>query len=125
MIMPLKPKNITLDRPQQRLVIDWNDGTQCAYALNVLREGCPCADCRGGHANMGKPPDIDSLLVIPLVRTKSYEVARVEPVGHYALKVTWTDGHDAGIYTWPYLRELCAGLAAKSGQDDRYRPIGQ
>lgn len=120
-----KPKHITLDRKHQRLVIQWADGATSDYALSVLREACPCADCRGGHANMGKPPDIDSLLVIPLMRTKSYEVAKIEPVGHYALKLTWTDGHEAGIYTWPYLQELSDGLRAKSGTDDRYRPIGQ
>lgn len=73
---------------------------------------------------MGKPPDIDNLLMIPLARTKSYEVAKVEPVGHYAIRPTWTDGHDAGIYTWPYLRELCDGLEAKAGRDNRYHPIG-
>ena len=58
-----KPKHITLDRKNQRLVIQWADGSTCDYALNVLREACPCADCRGGHANMGKPPDIELAVV--------------------------------------------------------------
>jgi DUF971 family protein len=120
-----KPKHITLDRKNQRLVIQWADGSTCDYALNVLREACPCADCRGGHANMGKPPDIENLLLIPLARTKSYDVAKLEPVGHYALRPTWADGHEAGIYSWSYLRELCDGLEAHAGKDNRYRPVGE
>ncbi|MBL8096019.1 MAG: DUF971 domain-containing protein [Anaerolineales bacterium] len=129
-----KPKHVTLDRKNQRLVIQWADGATSDYALNVLREACPCADCRGGHANMGKPPDIDNLLLIPLARVKSYDVSKLEPVGHYALRPTWGDGHDAGIFTWPYLRELGDGLASKSGpggdspggrQDPRYHPLGK
>jgi DUF971 family protein len=122
----MRPSKITLKRNDKRLEIAWSDGHVCGYALDLLREACPCVECRGGHENMGKPIDADSLLLsIPLVKSKSYEIARLEPVGNYALKPTWTDGHDTGLYTWAYLRELCDGLeeAARRKSDALYRPI--
>lgn len=118
---------VTLKRKEKILEIIWSDNRACRYALDLLREACPCVECRGGHQNMGKPLDMDNLLVsIPLMRTKSYEIASIEQVGNYAIKPAWTDGHDTGIYTWSYLRELCEGLevAARSKSDSLYKPLG-
>jgi DUF971 family protein len=42
-----------------------------------------------------------------------YELKAVAPVGSYALKFTWGDGHDLGIYTWSHLRALCECEACK------------
>jgi DUF971 family protein len=122
----MKPIKVTLKRNDRQLEITWSDGRVCHYALDLLREACPCVECRGGHENMGKPIDADSLLLsIPLVKSKSYEIVRLEPVGNYALKPVWADGHDAGLYTWVYLRELVDGLeeAGKRAQSSQYRPL--
>ena len=102
----LKPANITIDRTRRVLVIDWNDGHHSEYDLAMLREACPCAECRGGHANMGTVPDPNSL-IIPLAPAKSHTVRDARLVGHYALQIEWEDGHVFGIYTWDYLRALC------------------
>jgi len=102
----LKPANVAVHRGQRRLVIDWNDGHHSEYDLGMLREACPCAECRGGHANMGTVPDPNSL-VIPLMPAKSHTVRDAKLVGHYALQFEWDDGHVFGIYTWEYLRALC------------------
>lgn len=126
-----KPTGITLDRKNKLLIIKWEDGAECRYALGLLREACPCVECRGGHANMGQKPDVNTLLggpgslTIPLARAKSYEIARLTPVGNYALMPEWTDGHKAGIYTWSYLRELCADLeeARKKKDESLYKPL--
>src|SRR4051794_12503705 len=72
-----------------RLVIDWNDGVRSTYTWKQLRAGCPCATCR---EERDKPPD-------PFRILKPAELAplapvRVEPVGRYAYKITWSDGHD-------------------------------
>ncbi|MDW8392438.1 MAG: DUF971 domain-containing protein [Oscillochloridaceae bacterium] len=128
-----KPTAITLDRSNKLLLITWDDGQTCRYPLQVLREACPCVECRGGHANMGKKPEAENLLglsgpgdslLIPLTRTKSYEVTRLTPVGKYALMPEWADGHKAGIYTWSYLRDLCAELedALKRRADSPSKP---
>jgi DUF971 family protein len=123
-----KPKSIALNRAAKKLIIDWEDGATCEYPLDVLREACPCVECRGGHENMGAKPDADSLLLtIPLIRNKSYEIAKIVPVGNYAITPVWTDGHNTGIYAWGYLRELCAGLeAAVKGKDQSlYKPLSE
>jgi len=130
-----KPTGITLDRSNKLLIVNWDDGQSCRYPLQLLREACPCAECRGGHEHMGKKPNVDNLLglsgpgdpfMIPLARAKSYEIARLAPVGHYALMPEWADGHKAGIYTWSYLRDLCADLedAIKKRDDSLYKPRG-
>lgn len=101
----LRPTNITLDRNRGVLVIDWTDGRSCEYPLSHLREACPCAECRGGHHNMGMAHAPDNLL--DLKPTRSYIVENVEMVGNYALQFFWDDDHHAGIYTWEYLHHLC------------------
>jgi DUF971 family protein len=102
-----RPTSITLDRTRQVLIIPWDDGHPSEYPLSGLREACPCVECRGGHENMGKPPDPNVMLLIPLAPTKSYMIAKLLPVGNYALQPEWDDGHHSGIYTWAYLRGLC------------------
>jgi DUF971 family protein len=131
-----KPTGIILDRSNELLIVNWDDGEHCRYLLQLLREACPCVECRGGHENMGKKPDVDNLLglsgpgdslLIPLARIKSYEIARVVPVGNYAITPEWTDGHKTGIYTWAYLRDLCTDLneAIKKRDDSLYKPLGE
>jgi DUF971 family protein len=85
-----------------RLVIEWNDGHRSVYSWQYLRDNCPCAGCREERL---KPPD-------PFRILKASELAplkpvSITPVGHYAYKITWSDGHDAGIYTLEALRGLC------------------
>jgi DUF971 family protein len=104
--MAPRPTNITVDRGRKVLIIPWDDGHHSEYPLSLLREACPCAECRGGHENMGTVPDPASV-VIPLAPAKSYVVRNVKLVGHYALQIEWDDGHVFGIYTWDYLRKLC------------------
>lgn len=123
-----RPTAIQLNRAEKKLIIPWDDGHRSEYPLDILREACPCVECRGGHANMGKPPDVDDLLLhIPLARTKSYEIARLVPAGNYAIQPEWTDGHSTGIYTWQYLRDLCPcpECRAKAKDKERYKPLGE
>jgi DUF971 family protein len=101
-----RPTGITVDRTRKVLIIPWDDGHRSEYPLSLLREACPCAECRGGHANMGPPPDPKSV-VIPLAPAKSYGIKDLKLVGNYAIQFEWDDGHVFGIYTWDYLRALC------------------
>ncbi len=55
---------------------------------------CPCAHCQGHGGQIEFVPGGNS------------ELRQIEPVGHYALKLVWGDGHESGIYTFAYLREL-------------------
>ncbi len=85
-----------------RLVIQWNDGHRAVYAWAHLRKACPCAGCREERQ---QPPDPFHVLkpaeLVPL------RPLRIDPVGRYAYKITWSDGHDSGIYTLEHLRALC------------------
>ncbi|MGH2521754.1 MAG: gamma-butyrobetaine hydroxylase-like domain-containing protein [Anaerolineales bacterium] len=102
-----RPTAITLDRKRNVLLIPWDEGHTSEYPLSLLREACPCVECRGGHENMGTAPNVDDLLIIPLAPMKSYVITRILPVGNYAIQPEWDDGHHTGIYTWAYLRALC------------------
>ena len=96
--------NIKIDRPASILTITWADGHMSAYPLSGIRAACPCVECRGGHENMGGPPDRPAIHRIP---AGSWEVKSAQKIGNYALQFTWADGHDAGIFTWRDLRGLC------------------
>ena len=103
----MRPTAITLDRKRNVLIIPWDDGHRSEYPLAGLREACPCVECRGGHEQMGQPPDPDLMVNIPLTPARSYNLTRLVPVGNYALQPEWDDGHHTGLYTWAYLRALC------------------
>ena len=58
----------------------------------------------GGHENMGRLPEREIFLVPALMR---WENVTSQPVGRYALRIIWDDGHDSGIYSWDRLRTMC------------------
>ena len=101
--MPLatEPKNIEVSL-SQGVQIDWKDGHRSDYTLEYLRQQCPCAGCRG-HGNE-KPP---APLEVFQMYKKTLKMDGVEPVGRYALRFLWNDGHTTGIYSWEHLREIC------------------
>lgn len=104
------PTNLHLKKTEA-LLISWADGQQSELPLRLLRKYCPCAGCQGERDILGRT-------VLPIVKT-SYDgpitAEGAELVGNYALRIDWSDGHSAGIYTFTYLRQLQA-LAA-SGKE--------
>ena len=100
----IRPTNITADRNERALIVEWNDGKECRYPFAGLRAVCPCAECQGGHNNMGKPAD---KLLLRTAEDADLNIEKIEPVGTYAVTILWSDGHWQGIYTWQYLHEAC------------------
>jgi DUF971 family protein len=101
--MTVAPTPVNLQKDgTERLVIEWNDGHRSVYAWKHLRDNCPCASCR---EERGKPADPFRILK-PNELVALAPVA-LQPVGRYAYKITWSDGHDTGIFTLENLRELC------------------
>lgn len=100
----LRPQRLTADRKAGALEIIWQDGHRSLYPLAGLRAACPCAECRGGHEAMSQPLPRSILHTQP---AGSAELNDAFLVGHYALGMAWSDGHDSGIYTWTLLRSLC------------------
>lgn len=102
----IRPAGITANRDTALLTIDWNDGHTSIYPFTLLRIACPCAECRGGHASMGGPPE-PGWFEMEMEESPRTRLKNIEPVGAYALTIEWEDGHHFGIYNWKYLRALC------------------
>jgi DUF971 family protein len=89
--------------------IDWRDGHKSSWDFRWLRDACPCATCHEEREKTGREPGVpkpkeQGLLMI---YQEPPRPIGVEPVGKYALKFKWNDGHEAGIYSWDYLRRVC------------------
>ncbi len=98
------PADIKLSLSAQTLAIDWQDGHRSEFALGRLRRVCPCATCR---KERDTPPTSLRILNLPASGVK-IEVIDAELMGHYAINLKWSDGHDSGIYDYKFLRALDA-----------------
>jgi DUF971 family protein len=87
------------DADRKVLSVKFKDGSSAELAWGLLREACPCAECKELHG----PRDPLRLVVAPDKNLTGFEYT-----GNYAVTLAWADGHRAGIYTWAYLRELAA-----------------
>jgi DUF971 family protein len=94
---PPRPLEVHNLRDQGLVRIAWSDGRTDDYAYDHLRGWCPCALCQG-HGNERR-----------FVRSVDPRLEGIEVVGKYALNLRWADGHDTGIYSYAYLRELAEG----------------
>jgi len=106
MMSSLIPTGITANRQSHELTIQWSDGHTSIYPFSLIRHACPCAQCRGGHENMGLDPEPD-VFDLPIESTPATRIQSLEAVGTYAITIEWEDGHHYGIYNWRYLRALC------------------
>jgi DUF971 family protein len=89
-----------LRRPETRtLLVRWPDDHEGIYRYVDLRRRCCCAHCV--HEITGEK------LLDPTTIPEDLDLPQMSLVGNYAIKFRWSDGHDQGLYTWPYLRELC------------------
>ena len=96
------PKNLSRPDPT-RLRIEWSDGENREYTIRELRDACPCATCR---EKRNAPPKPFQLTVLSEGETKPLALDAMKPVGNYAYAMHFSDGHDTGIYTLDFLREL-------------------
>ncbi|MEA2736181.1 MAG: hypothetical protein QOE14_2632 [Humisphaera sp.] len=102
------PVRMDLKR-DEKLEIAWQDGVVCTYPLTLLRKMCPCAACKDQRAAAVTRPK-SSLNVLPENFVGNPTVVDAQLVGNYAMKITWSDQHDTGIYSFQYLREICPGV---------------
>jgi len=106
----MKPVSINANRANKELTVVWDDGRTCLYSFSLLRAGCPCASCRGGHDKMSDKPD-PAVFEKDLPDGPATRLKTIVPIGSYAITPVWEDGHEAGIYSWDYLRALCPDKA--------------
>jgi DUF971 family protein len=100
-----EPVDIRYDNAHGRLEISWADGSESEYAYEFLRWRCPCAACAG---EMGVP---GQLQLVDRLNPEQYRLSTIDLVGLYAVRPTWADGHDTGIYTFERLKALSATAA--------------
>lgn len=98
----LTPEHFAISK-STGIKIDWADGAQSDFPLEFLRERCPCAHCTGAHGTPPQAPDFSNPLRLYQERLR---IIKVEPVGHYAINISWNDGHKMGIYSYRLLRAL-------------------
>jgi DUF971 family protein len=97
-----RPVDLTIDRSDGSLKVEWADGHKSRYRLAWLRKVCPCATCLDER----KQAESDPLRLMsgPL---PSAVIQDAEFVGNYAIRFTWVDGHGNGIYGFSSLRASC------------------
>jgi DUF971 family protein len=98
---PIKPVALS-KQGDDRFIITWSDGHCAEYTWKHLRDQCPCAGCREERLQPPNPLRVLSPGELVPLRPVAFT-----PVGYYAYKITWSDGHDSGLFTLENLRALC------------------
>ena len=94
--MSARPTEIKLHQVSKVLEIHFDDGQSFNLPCEYLRVFSPSAEVRG-HG-----PGQETLQI----GKENVNITAIEPVGHYAVKLVFDDGHDSGIYSWQTLYEL-------------------
>lgn len=103
----IDPEHIAISK-SKGIKIDWKDGHHSEFPLALLRDECPCAGCTGAH---GTPPERTNYSKpdanpFPMFKP-ALKMLDIQSVGGYALRIYWNDNHNAGIYSYTYLRDIC------------------
>ena len=91
-----RPTELKLHQKSRELEVAFDDGRQFKFSCEFLRVHSPSAEVRG-HG-----PGQEVLQV----GKKNVGIAAIEPVGTYAVKLVFSDGHETGIYSWDYFHDL-------------------
>lgn len=108
--METTPISINRDSPAS-IVIHWSDGCQQQYTAHSLRQQCPCATCREKHSGKAAKQPL-TLPVLSLAEVQPLRIEGMRPVGNYAYNIAFSDGHDSGIFTFEFLREIGTEVVA-------------
>ncbi|RME61906.1 MAG: DUF971 domain-containing protein [Alphaproteobacteria bacterium] len=90
------PKSLHYRRAERALAITFEDGSHFVLPAEYLRVESPSAEVQG-HGG-------DTKQIVP--GKAGVTITAIEPVGRYAVRLVFDDGHDSGLYTWRYLHEL-------------------
>jgi len=99
------PSAIRAHQSEQKLELAWeNEGTDFVPYYN-LRAECPCAVCRDEWTG--------ERILDPKSIRSDLKVETMEPIGGYAIRLAWNDGHSSGLYTWDLLHRLSVAQRAR------------
>jgi len=90
------PTELKVDKNRRVLTVAFDDGADYALTAELLRVMSPSAEVQG-HSP-------EERVTVP--GKKAVRILRIEPVGNYAARIVFDDGHNTGLFTWAYLREL-------------------
>jgi len=90
------PLELRVNPARDALTIRFEGGAEAVISSEKLRVQSPSAEVRG-HG--GERP-------LPITGKEHVTISRLEPVGNYAVRIVFDDGHDSGLYSWDYLKEL-------------------
>ncbi|HSI22664.1 MAG TPA: DUF971 domain-containing protein [Methylophilaceae bacterium] len=96
-----RPTDIRLHQASRKLEIVFDDGAHFHLSCEFLRVYSPSAEVRGHGAGQE----------VLQVGKEDVNIVGIEPVGQYAVKLSFSDGHDTGLYSWDYLYDLGARQA--------------
>lgn len=91
-----KPTEIRLAKDKATLIVTFDNGEVYSYPAEFLRVVSPSAEVQGHSPDQKQTVGGKS----------NIEIMKVEPVGNYAIRLTFTDFHDTGIYSWVYLLKI-------------------
>lgn len=92
----MTPDSITYHSGSKILEVNFKDGVKAELSAELLRVFSPSAEVRGHSAEQS----------VLQTGKKYVEINKLEAIGNYAIRILFSDGHDTGIYSWAYLREL-------------------
>lgn len=96
----MQPKAI--NRADEGIQIEWQDGHLSVFTSEYLRRACPCAVCKEVPERI-----TTGLLPASALGGQKVDILKAQPVGWYALQFTFTDRHETGIYSYEFLRQIC------------------
>lgn len=99
--MPIHPVHLDLKR-DEALTVRWSDDHVSVYPIALLRRMSPSADAQQMREELSANP----LAVLSSSNSGPLRAEQIEPVGRYAVRLVFSDGHHTGLYTWAYLREI-------------------
>jgi DUF971 family protein len=97
------PTELRLNKAKDLLTVSYDDGVRVELPAEFLRVESPSAEVKG-HG-LGQRQTVAG--------KRRVKIARLEPVGNYAVRIVFDDGHDSGLYSWTLLRELGEARAEK------------
>jgi DUF971 family protein len=101
--LAITPKRLNLKK-DEKLEVEWADGSRSVYPLSYLRTRCPCARCKIVREEQAQKKPL--LQILPGNFAEPLRAVGAELVGNYALRIDWSDDHGSGIYSFQYLREI-------------------
>ncbi|MFN2308976.1 MAG: gamma-butyrobetaine hydroxylase-like domain-containing protein [Gammaproteobacteria bacterium] len=91
----MTPTEIRYNKVDRTLAVTFDDGTRYLLTAEYLRVNSPSAEVRG-HGGPMKP----------VTGKENVGISAIEPIGNYAVRLVFDDGHDSGLYSWAVLAAL-------------------